>query len=522
MKQEQELLGKKEKLNKLVLEGNLIKSLWIISLPIIVFNVFKSLFANVDTLFAVGSVNPKAIGSFIQFSKSIQVIIDSIGICLGITGVTLVTREVGRNKNVYTPKARQIVSSVFVLLILVSFVVAFIMVICAEPFCNNIMGLSKYVLNGSLSLDDQKKCIFAFRLKMLGVILLAINVFFLGTERILRKIKKILILNCVMMALKIGLSFFIFYVMKQQNALGLEIASVLAHASITLVAFGTLFNKNNPFCLKIKDFSCKSFLANQQITKTILKFAIPLMLGKMLYEFGRLLTLWMIESDSDNPFCGFKGLGVGTLGKIGVADGVVGLFAQISFALKEGQLMIVSANLGNKNIKRAIKTLVISCISVLLIFMITYLICAPTKYYGLGLGEYIYLFFKNLGKTTKATTPPEGFSEFLMGALLTTGLITTQLEILSIFLIATKQPKYDLFLSFGRVFLFRIPFLYLLRAFVFQPATANEYYVYSTANFFSNLIMFLFMLFFCCRSIAKIKKNETNDILDKSAYKKNV
>ncbi|WP_349402162.1 Na+-driven multidrug efflux pump [Candidatus Phytoplasma solani] len=504
------IISKKERLNKLILEGSLLKSLLVVSFPIIVFNIFKALFANIDALFIVGNSKPDGISGFIQFSKSIQSIIDSIGICLSIAGITLIAREIGKKKDIYNPKARQIASLIFVLLISISVLVAFVMVLFAEPFCNNIMGLNKYVHDGFLTEKGQASCIQAFRLKMLGIILLAINVFFLGTERILGKMKKILILNCIMMAFKISLSFLIFYGLGIKNALGLEVASVLAHASITIVAFGTLFNKKNNFCLSIKDFHWKNFLENKKIIKTILKFAIPLMLGKMFYEFGRLLTLYMIESNPETGFLGFYGFGNGTLGKIGVADGVISLFVQISFSLKEGELLIVSENLGNKNIKRAIKTLVISSISVFIIFIITYLICAPTNYMGFGLGDKIYLFFKNLGiKCIKKDTKiPPGFSEFLIGGLLTTSLITTQLEIISTFLIATKQPKYDLFLSFGRVFLFRIPFLYLFRNIILKPGSSKEYHVYSLANFFSNCIMLIFMLFLCLRFIIKIKKEE--------------
>ncbi|CCP88322.1 Na+-driven multidrug efflux pump [Candidatus Phytoplasma solani] len=511
MNKREHIVSKKEKLSNLVLEGNLLKSLLIVSFPIIVFNIFKALFGNIDALFAVSSINKDVIGDFIQYSKSIQTIVDSIGACLGIAGITLIAREIGKSKDIYNPKARQIASSVFVLLIGVSILVALIMIILAEPFCNNIMGLKKYNI---LEEEINQSCIWAFRLKMLGVILLAINVFFLGTERILGKLKKILVLNCLMMTFKIGLSCLIYYTFNQKNPLGLEIASILSYACITIVAFITLLNQKNPFYLSIKDFCWKNFWENKKIIKNILKLALPLMLGKMFYEFGRLLTLWMIDSSKDEPFLFFQGFEKGTLSKIGAADAVISLFTQISFSLKEGQLMIVSENLGNKNIKRAIKTLIITSIFVFFVFVFTYLICAPNNYMGFGLGDKIYLFFKNLGKAENQITKkiPPGFSEFLIGGLLTTSLITTQLEIISTFLIAAKQPKYDLFLNFGRVYLFRIPFLCLFRNFfsIFQPGEKYEYHVYSTANFFSNCIMLIFMFCLCLRFIIKIKKEQKN------------
>ncbi|AGL90364.1 Na+-driven multidrug efflux pump [Candidatus Phytoplasma australiense] len=497
---ENKIFNKKEKLNKLILEGNLLKSLLVVSFPIIVFNIFKVLFSNIDSLFSIGSPNSSEMGNFIQISKSIQAIIDSIGVSLGIAGVTLMVSEIAKTKDIYNPKARQIASLTFVLLISISVLLFFIMFLMAPVVCN-IIGLKG---------DLIKNFISAFRLKMLGVILLAINVFFLGTERISGKIKKVLILNCIMMGLKIGLSFLIFHGLGCKTALGLEIASVLAHGSITIVAFFTLLNKKNPFCLNIRDFSWKNVLKNKKIIKTIFKFGFTLMLGKILYEFGRLLTLYMIKSSTNAPFLGFQGFGEGTLKNMGVADGAINLFVQIAFSLKEGELMIVSENLGNKNPKRAIKTLIITSISAFLIFGLTYLICAPTKYKGLGYGDQIYLFFKNLGKNGNDIdkTIPPGFSEFLIGAILTTGLITTQLEVISTFLIASKQPKYDLFLNFGRVFLFRIPFLYLFRHYWLKPGHTWEYHVYSFANFSSNLIMLIFMLFLCLRVIFKMKKRD--------------
>ncbi|WP_252861585.1 hypothetical protein [New Jersey aster yellows phytoplasma] len=168
-----------------------------------------------------------------------------------------------------------------------------------------------------------------------------------------------------------------------------------------------------------------------------------------------MFTLFMVDSTYDKPFLAgtpFEFKGLGGLGAIGVADSIITLFAQISFSLKEGQLMIVSENLGNKNNKRAIKTLILTSLCCFLVFAVMYLICAPKEYWGLGFGDDLCLFFKNLGKAEKDQMTLNmlheknpGFKSFLLGALLTTGLLTTQLEVFSTFLIAAKQPKYDLF-----------------------------------------------------------------------------
>ncbi|TKA87817.1 MAG: multidrug transporter [Candidatus Phytoplasma asteris] len=520
------VINKKDKISRLVLEGNLLKALWIISLPIIVFNVFKACFGSVDTFFGAGLEG--ATQSYIQFSKSAQSIVEAVGVCLGITGVSLISREVGKNKNVKSLKARKIASSVFVLLFIVSLVVAFVMIGFSSPICS--LFLKEKVINGvpkAITTEEKNLCINAFRLQMLGTILAAINVFFLGIERILGKLKKILVLNCIMMGLKIGLSTLCFGIKVIglealcPNVLGLQTASCLAYLFITIVAFFTLLNKKNPLFLSLGDFSFKTCFQDKKLLKTILKLSITLTIGKFIYEGGRMFTLFMVDSTFDKPFLAgtpFEFKGLGGLGAIGVADSIITLFAQISFSLKEGQLMIVAENLGNKNNKRAIKTLMLVSFCCFLVFAVAYLICAPKEYCGLGFGDHLCLFFKNLGKEKKDQMTldmfhaknPE-FKSFLLGALLTTGLLTTQLEVFSTFLIAAKQPKYDLLLSFGRVFLFRIPALYFFRNVWFgneEKTSIKINNAYGFANFSANFIMLIFMVFVCVRFVYKLKKEK--------------
>ncbi|MBY7576968.1 multidrug transporter, partial [Candidatus Phytoplasma sp. Tabriz.2] len=127
----------------------------------------------------------------------------------------------------------------------------------------------------AITTEEKNLCINAFRLQMLGTILAAINVFFLGIERILGKLKKILVLNCIMMGLKIGLSTLCFGIKVIglealcPNVLGLQTASCLAYLFITIVAFFTLFNKKNPLFLSLGDFSFKTFFQDKKLLKTI-------------------------------------------------------------------------------------------------------------------------------------------------------------------------------------------------------------------------------------------------------------
>ncbi|WP_374695291.1 hypothetical protein ACEW7V_02000 [Areca yellow leaf disease phytoplasma] len=81
-----------------------------------------------------------------------------------------------------------------------------------------------------------------------------------------------------------------------------------------------------------------------------------------------------------------------------------------------------------------------------LVFAVTYLICAPKEYCGLGFGDDLCLFFKKFRQKEKKDQMtldmflcknPE-FKSFLLGALLTTGLLTTSTRSFSTFLIAAK------------------------------------------------------------------------------------
>ena len=105
-----------------------------------------------------------------------------------------------------------------------------------------------------------------------------------------------------------------------------------------------LFNKNNIFRITFKELSLK-----WEYVKKIIVISFPLFLGKFVFSLGKVTV---------NAMCGVYGSL--TVGALGLSNNICGVVTSPFLTFEDTTSAIVSQNLGNKNMKRCLKTFFIS------------------------------------------------------------------------------------------------------------------------------------------------------------------
>ncbi|MDE5566528.1 MAG: hypothetical protein K2I77_06040, partial [Anaeroplasmataceae bacterium] len=169
--------------------------------------------------------------------------------------------------------------------------------------------------------------------------------------------------NILVLMIKLGLNCLFIFGFKLQDIVFVEIATIIGQLTLTSIGIFYLFRKKNIIRLSIK-----YFLPKKEYVLPILKLSIPIFLGKFVMSLGKVAV---------NGICGkywntvTDGLIVGTLG---VSNNICGLITGPTNCFEEGESSIVSQNLGNKNLKRAVKTFYKTFILVSVISIIGYLL----------------------------------------------------------------------------------------------------------------------------------------------------
>jgi Na+-driven multidrug efflux pump len=163
-----------------------------------------------------------------------------------------------------------------------------------------------------------------------------INTVFFAIEKAKGNTKIILYYNFLVLSIKLILTVVFIYVF-HGGILMLSAASFAAHTTLTCIALRSMTKKSNPFCLSFRriDFSVKTI-------KPILLLSLPVFMERFAFSFGKVIV---------NSMCAFYGsTGVGALG---VSNRISAVSIMPPNGVEEAESSLISQNLGNKNIRRA-------------------------------------------------------------------------------------------------------------------------------------------------------------------------
>ena len=316
----------------MILKGNMLKTVLAICLPLALYQFFNSLYTLFDQVISaqISSDAHNAVSSISQIKSTIS----AFGGGLAAGGGVIVSRLYGAGN---LKDARHASSN----LLMISIIMSIILLVILIPLATPIMQLAR-IAPQSIAIGAPY-----FRLQMVELIFVSINSVFIGLEKAKGNSKLVLGLNLGIMGVKLGMTSLLVLALNLKSIVFVELSTIIAQALLTVIAFILMFRKQN-----ILRLSVKMFVLKKKYVKPILVLSIPIFLGKFVMSLGKVVV---------NGMCGeywntaTDGLIVGTLG---VSNNICGLITSPTNSFEEGGSSIASQNLGNRNIRRALRSFI--------------------------------------------------------------------------------------------------------------------------------------------------------------------
>ena len=336
------------KRRRMILSGNLGKTLLVIILPLAIYQLFNSTYTLLDQIICaqISTTAQNAVSSISQIKNTIS----AFGGGLAAGGAVIVSRYFGAGD---VKSARHASSNLFLMAIIMSGILCLLFIPLAEP----IMKMCQ-IAPQSIEIG-----VGYFRLQLLELAFVSINSVFIGLEKSKGNSKIIMILNLMVLVFKLLLTVAFVFWWDKKDIIYVELSTIIAQGILTLIALFILFGRKN-----ILRLSLKMIYPRKKYVLPILKLSVPIFLGKFVMSLGKVAV---------NAICGgywnevTDGLIVGTLG---VSNNICGMITSPTNSFEEGESTVVSQNLGNKNIRRAMKSFIYTIISVTVVSVIGYVL----------------------------------------------------------------------------------------------------------------------------------------------------
>ncbi|WP_235443230.1 MATE family efflux transporter [Candidatus Phytoplasma pruni] len=337
----QEILSNKKQLKqkakqKLFLEDNLFKVLLMLVIPIALTNItFQVIPKNIDLFMAIKPEGSEKFTDSLAIISSVQNMFSFMGLSLATASIVLIGKEYAK-KNYKT--AQKMIKTTLFSIIGMTFGIALIAVIIGSLILDKVLpGMEEEIFK-----TVHKYYIFL----IISGVLMAVNTVLLGLERVKGNIKTIYLSNTLFVVLKVSINLLFVYGFDKKDPYWLGVSTALSSFLVTIFLMVL-------FIISLKrdqDELTDSEQADNNKTNiltNILKLALPILGGRLIYESGRLIVLiisWKIYPS-------------GSFSAVQIVDGIAAIGLNFGFALEETQLSIISANLANKNLKRAFETI---------------------------------------------------------------------------------------------------------------------------------------------------------------------
>ena len=399
-----------------ILNGNLWKTILMVSLPILMYNLCNYLYGIYDMM-VVQSANIGDAADIVVLDQ-IKNMISTVGGALATGGGILVSRRYGENK---ISEAKRCANCLFsIALIVAGLTLLFIPV--GVPFLK--------LLQTDQSTIDNAMGYYYVQIAILSVT--TINNTFIALEKSKGNTLKLFVLNFGVIFIKISLStLFAFGPFENVTVTWLALATLLAQSFLFVAGLIYLFLPKNVLRISFKELNF-----NKADSLMILKLSLPVFIGRFLFSFGKVY----INSVATSVY------GKMAVGALGISNTMAGLLTNMINSFEDGGSTIVSQNYGNANGRRIKKFFFINMVYLIALSFIGMMICFILR------GEIAKFFAPN----------DELYQEMIVNIfkwecldLIFTGIQAVGLSIFYGF----GKTRITMALSMSQLFAFRIPTL---------------------------------------------------------------
>ena len=399
--------------------------------PLAVFALFASLFSLLDTIMAshIGTIDV----STVAYMNQLRMILNSIGTGIGTGSMILINRAYGAGDKA---KTNELTNTLVRLLLILSLI--FLLMI---PFVPAILHLIKtpeeFISEGSAY----------FRILITATVVNFVNLIYINVEKSRGRTGVILVANLSMMVIKLIFSALFVYVLDKGIAY-IALSTFISYSACAIYALPHLFDRNSIFCIR----PSLVFHTKKGYSKSLLSLSFPVAVEDSTFSLGKVIVNSIASS-----------YGAEMIGALGISNNVSGLAASFENGFSDASSSIVSQNYGAGKCRRAIKVYIANII-------ITFI----ASLFALGV---LYAFSDKL--IPIFATSRNGFNAGFMETIRRI-FIYDSLSCFGIafngagmdFLLGLGKTKVTLVLNFLKIFVFRIPVLFILQMFISDGATA--------------------------------------------------
>lgn len=306
----------------MILNGNIYKTILVIALPILFYNVCNYLYGIYDMMIVqVAHIGDAA---DVVVLDQIKNMIQTLGGAIATGGGILIAKKIGEKD---IDGAKKSANTLFTLALIIS-LITLLFIPLAVPFLT-LLRTDKSTIDNALGYFD---------VQMVNLFIMTLNVAFIAIEKSKGNTFRIFILNLGVIALKIGLTtLFAFGPFEGVTITWLAVATMIAQSFMMIFMIILSILPSNILRITPKKLNLK-----KEYLLTIIKLSLPVFIGRFLFHFGKVY----LNSIATVTY------GKMVVGALGISNTMAGLPTNMINSFEDGGSTIVSQNYGNGNGKR--------------------------------------------------------------------------------------------------------------------------------------------------------------------------
>ena len=318
----------------MILNGNIYKTILVIALPILFYNVCNYFYGIYDMMIVeVANIGDAA---DVVVLDQIKNMIQTLGGAIATGGGILIARKIGEND---IDGARVSSNTLFTMALIIAGL-TLLFIPFAVPFLE-LLKTDKTTIENALGYFD---------VQMINLFIMTLNVVFIAIEKSKGNTLRIFVLNIGVIIIKIGLTtLFAFGPFENVTITWLAIATMIAQSFMMIVMIFLSISKTNILRLTPKQLNLK-----KQYVLSIIKLSLPVFIGRFLFHFGKVY----LNSIATVTY------GKQVVGALGISNTMAGLPTNMINSFEDGGSTIVGQNYGNGNGKRIKQFYIINMIMV--------------------------------------------------------------------------------------------------------------------------------------------------------------
>lgn len=335
---------KELKKRDLILNGNILKAILVVALPILFYNLCNYLYGIFDMMVVENAGIGEA--ADIVVLDQIKSMISTIGVALSCGGGILIARYYGAKD---ITNAKKSSNTLFCLGVIIT-VITFIFIPLGVPFL-------KLLKTDQTTIDN---AIGYYNVQIIILMVTTMNNVFIAIEKSKGNTVRLLVLNLGVIVIKIGLTcLFAYGPFENVTVTWLAVATLIAQMFLFVFGFILCILPSNVLRINIKEFNL-----SKDNSLSILKLSFPVFLGRFLFTFGKVF----INSQATLVY------GKKAVGALGISNTMAGCVTTCTNSFEDAGSTIVSQNYGNKNGKRIERFYIINFLVLFILSLVGMLI----------------------------------------------------------------------------------------------------------------------------------------------------